>query len=129
MKKFTKKLIKYYFPSLFFASEATEEYRGNNPMPSILPRNCFGFRFGEQEVVQDGETEFTRPIKWDTTFYVIGVIVPFNEIADIPENSILRSNLSSEGKGIRTHLGTWQHFSPTTTVLPKTDFAWENRWI
>ena len=131
MKKTTKTLIRYYFPSLLFSAEADEEIKTKD-IPAKLPKNCFAFRFGTQEVVVDGKDVFEKPAKWDNKIYMIGETIPLAKIPKTPENSILRSNIecnSPTKTAIKTHLGNWQAHDRNTTVLPVSQFSFESRWV
>ncbi len=121
----------YYFPGLLFSNEAKEEIEDRIP-PTKLPRNCFAFRFGEQEIITDGKDTFEKPPKWDENLYMIGEKVPFEEIPNIPTNNILRDNIecnSPTKTAIKTHLGTWQAHNRDTIVVPVSKFQFEDRWI
>lgn len=131
MKKSTKILIKYYFPGLLFSADADEEIKEKR-VPKKLPKNCFAFKFGQQEIVEDGKDTFTKPAKWDEELYVIGKEVQLSEIPDIPENSILRSNIrcnSPYKAAIKTHLGNWQALEKRSVVVPVEKFEFESRWV
>ena len=130
MKKTTKTLIKYYFPSLLFSAEASEEIK-TKAVPCKLPKNCFGFRFGSQEVVVDGKDTFEKPAKWDSELYLIGKKVPLAEIPRTDTYRILRSNIetSPTKTAVKTHLGNWQSHDNHTVVLSPSRFDFEDRWV
>lgn len=131
MKKTTKTLIRYYFPSLLFSAEADEEISGKL-IPDKLPKNCFAFRFGMQEVVVDGKDVFEKPAKWDSRIYMIGEAISLADIPKTEANSILRLNIecnSPTKTAIKTHLGNWQAHDRNTIVLPASQFKFESRWV
>ena len=131
MKKTTQTLIKYSFPSLLFAADATEEVNSTS-IPKKLPRNCFAFRFGSQDIVTDGKDVYTKPVKWKKKVYIIGKTIKLRDIPDTDKNRILRSNIENNSPfktGILTHLGNWQCFDENTEVLDVKSFSFEDRWV
>ena len=131
MKKTTKTLIKYYFPSLLFSAEAVEEI-SSTAFPKKLPRNCFAFRFGTQDEVVDGKEVYTKPEKYDNKIYVIGEVIALKDIPNTEKNSILRPNIKYNSPlkmAVKTHLGNWQSLDENTEVIPVSKFKFEDRWV
>jgi len=123
-----KTFIEFLYPGIFVSESSAQEIDHKDPKKVVIPKNCFGFRFYDCEIVKSkkypNETLVGRAKNHSGWFYINSEILTLKEVEKkMPEATILISNMKINKwkKIVNTSFGQSLQLRAGDTILKRSD--------
>ena len=120
-KKYVQTYVEILYPGVMVSETEVKKVLSRDPSKVKVPNEAYGFRFYDRTEITtaDGELLAGKPKNYSGAFYFGKEMTTDDVKREVPNHSILLSNMKSIGwkKVVKTRLGNFQQLTLEDTVL------------